>query len=210
MGGLRVVRRGRPQPAEQRHLELRERVDVRDRGGRAAVAAPGRGRAAARGPSPGRSRRPSARTPPRSRSRTPVAGWAGQRRVLAADAEVGAGERQLGVVEEAGEERPAAVEPGDRRDRPLAVLAAACASSAEPEPEPAGQVDPRLRPGEDPRDRPEVGDRGGRQRRRAPAWPPVRPRAAGRDPSRSVAISSIGVASRKKSDEPRVASTSAR
>ena len=89
---------------------------------------------------------------------------------------------------------------GRARGRP-ARRALAVRIERGPEAEPARQVDPGLRPGEDPRDRPKLGDRRtGLFAGAAPAA--ARPRAAGRDPSRSVAISSIGVTSRKNATNP--------
>ena len=191
-----------PQPAEQRHLELRERVDVRIAEAepptqlRVVVEQPIAARHPAdpgdrphvllldRVPEPGRRMaRPGPRTGGRRRGRRGRAtaprcrgGWRG----------TASGRRD-----------------GRSPRSPARRARRACASSADPTPNQPGRsirdCDQAKTHGIARRSAIEAAVSAGAR----PAWPPVRPRAAGRDPSRSVAISSIGVARRKKSDEPR-------
>ena len=196
------ARSGAPEPAEELHLDGRQRVDVRvaqvdrprERGvaGEQAVAA-GDQQQHAHGPRVlGLDHAPD-------RGRLGALGEVG---VAAEGPEVGLGQRQLGVVEHRREERPAAVEAGEVVDD---LLAAALGDRLERRPEavPAGQVRPRLRPREHPRDR--------AQRRRRPstvaavgaARPAPPGRADGRDPSPRPAMRSIGVAARKNAGERR-------
>src|SRR5262245_59384387 len=120
---LRVVSRASTEPAQQHHLHRRERVDVRvakdDPAAQLEVAceellATGDPEQPRHGPAVLRlDRRPAPRV---------LVGRADrERRVLAGDADVGAGEGQLRVVEQAREERPRPVEPDQLPFAGLAV-----------------------------------------------------------------------------------------
>ena len=87
-----------------------------------------------------------------------VAGGRRQRRVAPGDAEVRAGDRQLGVVEDRGEEGPGPIELRKSDHRWLAHVPLD-GLDRRSEPEPARQLDPRLGPGKTPWDRPESVER---------------------------------------------------
>ena len=199
---LGIVGRHRAQPGEQPDLELGQRVDVRvaqrDRAlqDRRAVE-----QALASG-DPAEQRRRSGGTRPRSRP----SGGRRRRRVASAAYSRATPMSALARLISALSRRLA--RNGQSRasraiaSSPASPCAARYASSAVPEPVPAGQVDARLRPGERPRDRPQRVDR-----RRASSR---RPRAAGREPSRRSDSSRIGVMSRKNAAKPGSSWTSAR
>ena len=82
----------------------------------------------------------------------------GERDVAVGDPEVRLRAPHLGVGEHTREERPLACHLTQHVE-PMALAGAAQSS---PQAEPGGQDDPRLRPGEHPRDRAKVTDPGGR------------------------------------------------
>ena len=169
---------------EQPDLQLRQRVDVRvaqgDRApehrGTVEQAIPAGDARAARPPCGGTRPRssPSARRHRVARR---------ERGVLAGDAEVGPGEDSSALSMTAGEERPATGTGGRARETGVAVRGAV-GLERRAEPVPAGQVDPRLRPGEDPRDRPQASIERRAAVRRQPRCgraPPAATRGGGRD-----------------------------